>query len=392
MAFVAWQLADKAASTNNVIERLKYLEQSAGGVQQSLRNNPDDGRRLKNMARILPLLPQAREEAHIAEVLEKHGNAAPDTLLEQMFRTQRDLYEKGPEIFTNAAPLLIAKAEALGKRQAETGDLWIPLKKMILEAPQFTNTEQRAAFQTLIENSRDKLAESASRFQDLDINAVKLAAESEPLPYFFWKQMAMPPAILNEDIALQSNTIVRSATPLFFKREDQKEAQELTTIFRQRFPSWADQVMQQMASDTNAPTFTKEDREEIERLAEETEKLQAQILSLNDPQHKTELQQKALENLLRIRELLPKQSSSQQQPDQQQQQEQPPENNQEQQNNDKKESPEKQPEQPEDKKPEEVPKDAQEILRRALQREKEHEEEKRKQIRNLPMSPDERDY
>ena len=40
----------------------------------------------------------------------------------------------------------------------------------------------------------------------------------------------------------------------------------------------------------------------------------------------------------------------------------------------------------------EQPKDVQEVLRRALEREKEHEQEKKERMRNMPLAPSERDW
>jgi hypothetical protein len=383
---VAWEEARQAATTNDTIARAQHLEQAGGGVQQALRATPEDPRRQRNLARVTPLLPSAREDAHIAEVLKQHGETPPDTLLERMFRAQRALVAEAPAAFTNEAPALIAQAEALAVRQDESTDLWIPLKQKILASPQFTNVQQRAAFEQLVESSRDTLRDAARRFRDLDADAVAVAGRGEPVPYSLWRQMAAPPGLLNEDIDLQSNAITRVKAAVFPARVDQPEAHALTGLFRKSFPAWADQLAQQAQADTNAPTLTPEARAEIEKLAEEAEGLQAEALKAKTDSDRRPYQRQALTDLLRIRDLLPKQKSQGEPQPQPQPQPQPNSDQQKPQEQEPKEEPkETKP------KPEEPPQDVQEMLRRALQREKEHEAEKRRQLRDIPMSPSERD-
>ncbi len=386
---VAWEEAKQAASTNDAIARLQHLEQAGGGVQQALRSAPEDARRQRNLARVVPPLPSAREDAHIAEVLKQHGQTPPDTLLERMFREQRALVAEAPAAFTNEAPALIRQAEAFAVRQDASTDLWIPLKQKVLESPQFTNVQQRAAFEQLVESARDTLRAAARRFRDLDVAAVETAGRGEPVAYSLWRQMAAPPGLLGEDIDLQSNAITRARAAVFAARADQPEAHALTGLFRKSFPAWADQLAQQAQSDTNAPTLTPEARAEIEKLAEEAEGLQAEALQATTDADRRPYQQKALADLWRIRDLLPKQKSQGQPQPQPQPQ---PQQNQEQQ---KPEPQEQQPkEEPKESEPkqQEPPQDVQEMLRRALQREKEHEAEKRRQMRDIPMSPSERDW
>jgi hypothetical protein len=170
-------------------------------------------------------------------------------------------------------------------------------------------------------------------------------------------------------------------------RPDQPEALKLTGAFQQRFPAWADQMVQAAQTDTNAPTLKPEDRAEIERLTRETIPLQEKPTPAS--------QRQSLKNLLRIRELLPKQKQSQQQQPQQQPQPKgkPQEKPQPQQPPPPKDKPDPKQEQP---KPEpqqqQPPKNVQDLLQRALQREKEHETQKQQQMEHLPMLPGERDW
>ena len=403
---------DAAANAGtNLPARVDALEQSANGFQQALRGAPDDERRKRNLARALSVLPAAREEAHIAEVLAQHGSTPPDQLLDRMLREQRAIFEETPVALTNQAPAMIAAMEALAKRQRVQSDLWIPLKAAMLQSPSITNAQQQAMVAQLVEQSRDAMRGAAGQLRDLDGMAMQSTASCEPAIYGLWRDTAMPPPLLDEAIALQTNALVNPKSPVFPIRPDQPEAAALMTFFGERFPQWADQMQQQAQADTNAPSFTPEDRAEIERLLAETQELHRQIAGSAEP---GQLQRQALDNMLRIRELLPKQNNSGQPPPQQDQnqdqqdqdqqsqdnqqdekqqqdqsqQDQQPEQQDEQQNQ---EQQDQQP-QPLEEKKDEPPPDVQEMLRRVLQREKDHEEEKKRQNQQMPMRPDERDW
>ena len=369
--------------------RVAHIETAASALQTALRETPDDPRRIRNLSRVATDLPDARENAHIEAVLKAHPNPQPDALLESLFREQRVLLEEIPAVFTNDVARLITAAEALAARQQKAGDLLIPLKRVLLESGAITNDQQRALLAATFETARDALRDSTRKLRDMDPSALQDVAKIEPFAYVLWKQIAAPPPLVGEAITTQSNALDSATQRL--RSLSQTESMALTRHFRERFPEWADQVQQQAQADTNAPTLTPETRAEIERLAEETEQLQTEALRTQMPRT---LQQQALEKLMRIRELLPTNPQSGapgQPPPQSQPQPQsdpkpseseeppPPEKNEQ-------ESPK-----PEDQKPP-PPQDVQEMLRRALEREKEQEERKREQMRNLPMSPSERDW
>jgi hypothetical protein len=244
----------------------------------------------------------------------------------------------------------------------------------------------------MFETARDALRDSTRKLRDMDPSALQDVSKIEPFSYTLWKQLAAPPSLVGEAITTQSNALNSAAQRLL--RPPQPESLALTRHFRERFSEWADQVQQQAQSDTNAPTLTPETRAEIERLAEETERLQTEALRSQTPRPN---QQQAIEKLMRIRDLLPKnqQSGSSGQPPPQPPPKAEPKPSDP---NDPPPPPEKKDEKkeqkspkPEDQKPP-PPQDVQEMLRRALEREKEQDERKREQMRNLPMSPSERDW
>ncbi len=390
----------QAKGAEDPAAKAEALEEAASGFQRALRDTPADERRNRNFTRSVSPLPEARESAHIAKVLKENGQTPPDQLMGTMLAEQRALLEEAYGAFTNDAPALIAKAEALAKRQEKQADLWIPLKQQMLQA--VTNQQQQAQFAQQIELARDSMKGAAAALQDLLPEAAQETAQPEPLVYAFWKAVALPPAVVDEDITCQSNALTRISARHLENRDTQPEAFQLTQLFRERFPQWAEQYRQQAQADTNMPPFTAEDQAKIEAIAEHTEKLQREIVEKTGAEtDRPALQAQALKNLLEIRDLLPKQKGqgqSQQQNQQQQQQQDQQQQQQEQQPQEQKEQEQKPQEQkeqeqkPQEQKKDEPPQDVQELLRKALDREKEHENDKKRQMRNLPMSPSERDW
>lgn len=383
--------------------KYEALKEAAMGFQLALREAPKDERCNRNFSRAVWPLPEAREAAHIAKVMKEHGQTPPDQLLGTMLREQRGLMEEVYPLFTNEAPEMIRIADALGARQEKQSDLWIPLKQHIIQA--VTNQQQQAQVVQQIELTRDMMKGASEALYDLLPEAVGEVAQSEPAVYQLWKAVAAPPNLIDEDIICQSNAIKKLEARYLQGRETQPEALQLTTLFSQRFPEWAQQYEQQAQANTNMPPFKAEDQAKIKELATHTEKLQEEILNPKTAEiDHPGLKQQALKNLLEIRDLLPKNPSSaqnqqQQQQQQEQQQEQKQDQQEQQQQEDKQDQQqEQQQEQKEEQqqeqqeKKEEPPKDVQELLRRALEREKERENEKKERMNRLPMSPSERDW
>jgi flagellar biosynthesis GTPase FlhF len=234
--------------------------------------------------------------------------------------------------------------------------------------------------------------------RDILPDAAAETAQSEPLVYTFWKACAQADSLVDEAILCQSNTIKKiDARYMALRGKDtQPEAQTLTHAFKARFPQWAENYRKQAQSDTNMPPFSAEDQKKIEELTDHALKLQGEILdSKTVEKDRPALRQQAYQDLVEIRDLLPKKPNSGQNQQQQQQQNQQQQNKEQQQQEQKQEEQkqeQKQEEQQAQEKKEETPKDAQEVLRRALEREKEHENEKKRRQQRIPMSPSERDW
>ncbi|MEI7945276.1 MAG: VWA domain-containing protein [bacterium] len=382
----------KAKGAEDPAAKFEALKDAATGFQLALRENSQDERCGRNYTRAVWPLPEAREAAHIAKVLKEHEKTAPDQLLGTLLKEQRALIEESYSIFTNDAPELIRLAESLATRQEKQADLWIPLKQHVMKS--VTNQQQQAQVVQQVELTRDLMKGSTEALRDLLPESVSEVAQSEPSVYGFWKAVAAPPNLIDEDIICQSNAIKKLEMRYLMNRETQPEALQLTKLFAQRFPEWAKQYEEQAKANTNMPPFKAEDQAKVKELAIHTDKLQEEILDTKTKEiDRPGLKQQALKNLLEISDLLPKnpsgsQGQQQQQDQQQQQQDQKQQEQQQQQQNEQKQ--EQKQEQQEKK--EEAPKDVQELLRRALDREKERENEKKERMNRLPMSPSERDW
>jgi Mg-chelatase subunit ChlD len=419
-------------------ERVRFLDEAAAAFQQALRELPPDDARRGNLAAAAARIPGLRDEAHLAEVMEKHGKTPPEQLLAELLKGQRKAYATAAAAMTNDSPSQIEQLEAAAKAQQDTSDLWFPLAPQLMQAfaAQVTNQQQLAQIQQQLFGARDRMRAASATLRDLDPAGLDAITRTEQDALQFFAMVAPPPPILDEAILAQTNAL-RSATTSESPRTpvvDQAAAQAFTQLFQERFPAWADQMaaaaQQQSASPEGAspegaaqppppPTLTTEQREEIERLAKETLQLQAEVLAtaptpdgrlaeVNKPQRC-----RALEKLLRIRELLPKPPSQDQKQDQQQQDQQPQQQQQQDQQPKPGEDPQEKPDQPpeENPKPDEpqeqpkeepvgeakddkepMPDELQAMMDRVLRQEKERDEEQRKRDRSLPPLLGERDW
>lgn len=394
--------ADSIASTNYVA-KASALENSAIGFLHALRANPADACTARNLSRATANIPAVREAAHLEEVLSRYAQTPPQQLINQMLQTERKLMKEAVNVSTNpAVATMIEGFESLSKQQKDNADLWIPLKQQIVNSGAITNEEMRAQVATEIERARDAMKRGADLLADISPDAYDPMAKSENTIYAFWTMMAEPPALIDEDIAVQTNAYLTPSVPRYPTRPDWEDALSLSKMFSVRFPEWAEQVIQQRQGDTNAPPFTAEDAAKIKEYTEQLLWIQNDAVKKEKTEERRSAALEALSLLEKIRDLLPKNPNNQQQPppqqQQQQQQQQQNENQQQDQQdqqdqnqNQQSEDQQQQQQQESGEKPD-TPQDVQEALRRAIQREKEHEQDKQRQMRNYPMPTGARDW
>ena len=398
------------ARAAEVVAKLEYdrgnLEEAAGAAQIALRAAPEDAKANRNFTRATDGLPQLRETKRINAVLQAAQGKDPGSMLLAATKDARQLMAESGAYRTNAPARAVAMADTLSKRAEKLADTWIPVREVIAQS--VTNEEQAATILQQLEQAQAKTKAAAKELGDLGDGGYALVSDVEHDFTRFLKLTILPPAAMDEDLVAQSNAWMDVED--FNGRKWQQDALDYTRAFRAKFPAWAQAYEQQAQSDTNKPPFTKEDQGKISALATELEKLQIECVSKSLPPS----QEKAIEVINQIKELLPKDNSSQQSQqsqnqDQKQNQEQKKDQNQQQQQQDQQQNQDQQSDQKQDQDPnrpdenpsedsqdqDEEKEEDQELeatLKKAQERNDEHEAEKKARMRKAPLPPNERDW
>jgi hypothetical protein len=379
-------------------------EEAASAAQIALRSNPGDKRLQRNFTRAGDGLLQYREAKRIEKILKESQGKDPGSMLMSATKDARALMTESGTYRTNAAERAVALADSLSKRAEVLSDVWIPVRQAITQA--VTNEEQAATIMAQIESAQLKTEKFAKELSDLDANAYSTASDMEHDFTRFLKLTLMPPAAIGEDLVCQSNAWLDVES--FNGRSWQHDALDYTRAFRAKFPAWAQAYEQQAQADTNKPPFKAEDQAKISALATELEKIQLECCEKNLPPK----QEKALELIKQIQELLPKdnnggggQGQSPQQPqnnkdkqDKKQQEENKDNNQQQEQQNRQEQQKEEQRDEEkdesagQDEKPEEKDQELEAVLKKAQERNDEHEAEKKARMRKAPLPPNEKDW
>lgn len=397
------------ARAAEVVAKLEYdrgnLEEAAGAAQIALRAAPEDAKANRNFTRATDGLPEARETRRINAILQAAQGKDPGAMLLAATKDARQLMAEAGSYRTNAPARAVALADALAKRAEKLADTWIPVREVIAQS--VTNEEQAATIIQQISEAQTKTKGAAKELGDLGEGGYAAMSDVEHDLTRFLKLTVMPPAAVDEGLLSQSNAW--QDVEDFNGRKWQQDALDYTRAFRSKFPAWAQAYEQQAQSDTNKPPFTKEAQDRISALATELEKLQIECCSKALPPS----QEKAIDILNEIRELLPKDNSSQS--SQQSQQPQSPQDqnrqqNQDQQQQNQNQDQDQQSDQKQDQDPnrqqdqdkpddqsrqEEEKEEDQELeatLKKAQERNDEHEAEKKARMRKAPLPPNERDW
>lgn len=391
------------ARAAEVVAKLEYdrgnQDEAAGAAQIALRAAPEDAKANRNFTRATDGLLAARETKRINDILKAAQGKDPGAMLMDATKEARTLMTEAGGFRTNAPVRAVALADALSKRASAIADTWIPVREVIAQS--VTNEEQAATILQQIEQAQAKTKKAVKEFGDLDGNAFASMSDVEHDFTRFLKLTVMPPAAIGEDLVAQSNAWQDVAD--FNGRKWQQDALDYTRAFRAKFPAWAQTYEQQAQSDTNKPPFTKEAQAKISALATEVEKLQIECCTKALPPN----QEKAIELLNEINELLPKDKNGGGQGQQNQQQQQ---QNQQQQADNNKDQPDQQSDQKQEQDPENPDEDPSEdsqdqqdqpdqedqeveaTLKKAQERNDEHEAEKKARMRKAPLPPNERDW
>ncbi len=470
-------LARQSQLSTNTAERLELLQRSAAAFQDDAALRPRAAASRRNLAWTAEQLPELRRASHLEKVQAKYGSADPGSLLGSLLSDTRAAFAAAAAATTNTTPDQIGLLEAAAEKVRGTSDIWIPLEPLLVQglSQAVTNQQELARVLDTVQNARTNLLDAADALADFDPSALDTLRKSASEALGFFTMSAPPPALLDEAVVAESNAVLNVLSPTvpFPPAQDFRAASLLASLFQQRFPAWADSLnaqpqgapqapgaamangptlaAEQALNATNAPALSAENRAEIERLAKETVDLFAEVSATLDPASPTlpdttlADRRTILENLLKIRDLLPKQQNQDQQQNQQQQQQQQQQNqnhqqdqqNQDQQNQDSEQNQNNQDQQdaqdpqkkdengqqdqqnqdseqnqdsqdpreqpPEDEKdaqaaeekdpPEDKPEsEAKALLQRMLDEEKERDEERRRHRQTLPPRLHERDW
>ena len=391
-----------------VVAKLEHergnLEEAAVAAQVALRAAPQDAKANRNFTRAIDGLPQLRETKRVNAILKASQGRDPGSMMQAAMLDARQLLSEAGSFRTNAPDRAVALADALSRRADRLAETWIPVREAIAQS--VTNEEQASTILLQIQQAEEKTKKAATEFGDLSGDTYGTMSDVEHDFTRFYKLTAMPPQAIVEDETAQSNAW--QDVEAVNGRAWQAEALDFTRAFRAKFPAWAKAYEQQAQADTNKPPFTAEAQAKISALATELEKIQIECAKKSLPPS----QEKALEIIREIRELMPKDSGGgqgqqnqqqdqqqkqdkkdQQQPQQDQQnQDQQEQQNQDRQDQDPNEQQQEQQTEEQDEEKENEDKELEAILKKAQERNDEHEADKKARMRKAPLPPNERDW
>ncbi len=392
-----------------VVAKLEHergnLEEAAVAAQIALRAAPQDAKANRNFTRAVDGLPQLRETKRVNAILKVSQGRDPGSMLQSATLDARQPLSEAGSFRTNAPDRAVALADALSRRADRLAETWIPVREAIAQS--VTNEEQASTILLQIQQAEEKTKKAATEFGDLSGDAYGTMSDVEHDFTRFYKLTVMPPQAIAEDEAAQSNAW--QDVEAVNGRAWQSDALDFTRAFRAKFPAWAKAYEQQAQADTNKPPFTAEAQAKISALATELEKIQIECAQKSLPPN----QEKALEIIREIRELMPKDSGGgqglqnqqqkqdkQDQQQQQQQEQQQQDQQQDQQNQDPQERQDQDPneqqqdqqQEDQDEEKDDEDKELEAILKTAQERNDEHEADKKARMRKAPLPPNERDW
>jgi Ca-activated chloride channel family protein len=434
-------------------QRMTSMRQASEAFQMSLRDQSDDYEAAQNFAVVFKKLPEVRNEAKVATVMEENKDAKPDGLVDKIWAEQKHLIEEIEIAMTNRNYTVITEMESIAKQQAANADLIIPLKVKLNEAAsqqkQMTEQDKQGLqmLNQLIDSTQEKMNEASSKMKNLNTDAWRTAKIAESGIYNTWKTLAPFSKILGEMIQQQTNMVDKTVGNLQNQAvlsKDvlpvQTEIGALTELFEAKFtnavpvggtqqkqqqapqgaaPGTMQMPMPQAGSSTNAAQqgINAETRAKIVELTQDVKRVQANAKQQMQQSSYNEAllsERESYRILKEIEELLPKQQNQDQQNQDQQnkdqkqkqdkdknkdkdnkdsKQDQKDQNQPEQKPEDKKEEEKKEEPQPKEEKKKELSDDqVKQLLQKALQREAEHKEEKMKLNESMPLSPYEKDW
>jgi hypothetical protein len=293
------------ARAAEVVAKLEYergnLEEAAFAAQIALRANPGDERVNRNFTRAVNGIPAERAAKKLEDIRRRYQGRDPGELLHTSTKEAREIMAEAENYRTNSAETAVMTAERLSQRAVKLSECWVPLQDFV--AKSVTNQDHAADVAIQIEDAKSKAEKAVKLLSDVDAGAYAVLSDVEDHLTRMLKTVIPPPSAMREDLMAQSNAW--NDVEAFNGRPWQHEALDYTRSFRTQFPAWAREYESRAQSDTNLPPFTAEAQAKVSALATELEKLQMECVEKELPPE----QEKAIELIHQILDLLPKENN-----------------------------------------------------------------------------------
>ena len=381
-------------------KQAKLLREAGEVFQQVSRRGTDDASAQRNLAICVAHWQEIETAARRAELLAEQEKTSVAGLIRHMLAEQRRIVGNIlSALLANESPHQVALLEALAASQMINADLCIPLGEKLNAATSRQAPPQAAEQQQLrIQYLYDLMQAASDSLRDLDPSGYADAKQSEARIYRLWKETVSYADLLQEDLRLQTNLIDRTmedGTELEVCAGLQREGAALTRLFVERFSA---AVPDPMPGEISA-----ELRKKILTLTGQTITAQeraAHMLTGGDRVAARPEQNLSYSLLKEIEEILPGLPAPEpQDPETGESRERDPQSDQA---PEPPQAPPKTPGKPTDPREELHPappdweglsdEEVQQLLEKALQREREHEMENRRRRRSIELAPDERDW
>ncbi|MGN0844243.1 MAG: VWA domain-containing protein, partial [Kiritimatiellia bacterium] len=337
--------ASLVAATNHAMRASAFAEKEKAfqnaalhfrdALQRESRNAEAAARLETNLVSAASLACQYRESARQEQLNARVENKSSDEILSMIRDDAAKAYALAVPAFTNAAPAQIEALEAASARQKGASELWPVFTQMVMEQlrQSETNLTVLAEVENLLKEASDASSDASIALEDLIPESLEAMKKADRTAFGVQVQLTDPVQLLNLAIPLQSNALAHTVAPEQFNTPTQSQLDGINVydLFLRKRNSIPIQVVEQkpeqetpVQGKPQAILLTEAEKNEYETLCAETgetyRELRKDLLpraTLLSAEQRLSAE-KALANLIRIRDLLlPPQQ--QKQPDQQSQ-------------------------------------------------------------------------
>lgn len=335
--------ASLVAATNHAMrasafaEKEKAFQNAALHFRDALQResqNADAAARLEtNFVSAASLARQYRESARQEQLNARVENKSSGEVLAMIRDDAAKAYALAVPAFTNAAPTQIEALEAASARQKSASELWPVFTQTVMGQlrQSETNLTVLAELENLLKEASDASSDASIALEDLIPESLEAMKKADRTAFGLQVQLTDPVQLLNLAIPLQSNALAQMVVPEQFDTPTQSQLDGINVydLFLRKRDSIPIQIVEQKLAQ-EAPVqgqpqvirMTEAEKNEYETLCAETgetyRELRKDLLptaSLLSTEQRQSAE-KALANLIRIRDLLLPPQQQQKQPDQ----------------------------------------------------------------------------